>query len=107
MNSLKIPSETRSINIDGKGLDFSMDQIRRGAHVWLGGFQLLKKWFLASKGERKNAVALQIYEQCKDTKCLNAKEKKQVIGEIQGLKKNTKDELTLKMFDMSIDQLKK
>lgn len=107
LNSLKIPSGVNSINIDGKGLDFSMDQIGRGAHVWLGGFQLFKKWFLASEGERKNAVALQIYEHCKDVKCLNAEEKKQVIGEIQDLKKNTKDELTLKMFDMSIEQLKK
>ena len=75
--------------------------------MWLGGFQLFKKWFLASEGERKNAVALQIYEQCKDTKCLNAEEKKQIIDEIQELKKNTNDELTLKMFDMSIEQLKK
>lgn len=107
LNSLKIPSGVNSININGKGLDFSMDQIRRGAHVWLGGFQLFKKWFLTSEGERKNAVALQIYEHCKDVKCLNAEEKKQVIGEIQDLKKNTKDELTLKMFDMSIEQLKK
>ena len=107
LNSLKIPSETRSVYIDGKGFDFSMDQIRRGAHVWLGGFQLLKKWFLASEGERASSIALQINEQCKDTKCLNAEEKKQIIDEIQDLKKNTKDELTLKMFDMSIEQLKK
>ena len=107
LNSLKIPSETRSINIDGKSFDFSMDQIRRGAHVWLGGFQLLKKWFLASEGERASSIALQINEQCKDTKCLNAEEKKQIIDEIQELKKNTNDELTLKMFDMSIEQLKK
>ena len=107
LNSLKIPTETRSINIDGKGLDFSMDQIGRGAHVWLGGFQLFKKWFLASEGERASSIALQINEQCKDTKCLNAEEKKQIIDEIQELKKNTNDELMLKMFDMSIDQLKK
>lgn len=107
LNSLKIPSGVNSINIDGKGLDFSMDQISRGAHVWIGGFQLLKKWFLASEGEGRNSVALRIYEQCKDVNSLNAEDRKQIIGELQDLKKETKDELTLKMFDMSIEQLKK
>lgn len=107
LKDLKIPSGTSSVNIDGKAFDFKMDQISRGAHVWIGGFQLLKKWFLESKGERANSVALQIYEHCKDTKCLNAEEKKQMVGEIQNLKKKTKDELTLKMFDMCIGRLRK
>ena len=104
---LEIPSGVSSVNIDGKAFHFKIDQIKRGAHVWTGGFQLLKKWFLESKEERRNAVALQIYEHCKDVRSLNDEEKKQIIGEIQDLKKETKEELTLKMFDMSIEQLKK
>lgn len=107
LKDIKIPSGVKSIYINGKGLDFSADQISRGAHVWIGGFQLLKKWFLASEGEGRNSVALRIYEQCKDVNSLNAEDRKQIIGELQDLKKETKDELTLKMFDMSIEQLKK
>ena len=77
------------------------------AHIWLSKFQSFKKWFLEAKGERKNTQALNIYELCKEVSPLNAEEKKMIIDEIENLKKKTDDELTLKMFDMSIDQLKK
>lgn len=76
------------------------------AHIWLSKFQSFKKWFLEAKGERKNTQALNIYELCKDVSSLNAEEKKMIIDEIKNLKKKTDEELTLKMFDMSIERLK-
>lgn len=77
------------------------------AHVWMTKFQMFKKWFLEAKGDRKNSQALNIYHLCKDVSSLNAEEKELIFGELQNLKKNAEDELTLKMFDMSIEQLKK
>lgn len=76
------------------------------AHIWLSKFQSFKKWFLEAKGERKNTQALNIYELCKDVSSLNAEEKEMIIDEIKNLKKKTDEELTLKMFDMSIERLK-
>lgn len=77
------------------------------AQVWMTKFQMFKKWFLEAKGDRKNSQALNIYHLCKDVSSLNAEEKELIVGELQNLKKNAEDELTLKMFDMSIEQLKK
>ena len=51
--------------------------------------------------------SLNIYHLCKDVSSLNAEEKELIVGELQNLKKNAEDELTLKMFDMLIEQLKK
>lgn len=81
-------------------------EIVNDAHIWLSKFQSYKKWFLEAKGERKNTQALNIYELCKDVSPLNADEKKMIIDEIKNLKKQTDDELTQKMFDMSIERLK-
>lgn len=82
-------------------------EIINDAHIWLSKFQSYKKWFLEAKGDRKNAQALNIYELCKDVSSLDADEKKMITDEIQDLKKQANDELTQKMFDMSIERLKK
>ena len=84
-----------------------MDQIQRGAHLWLAKFQMYKNWYLEDDTEWSNKQAINIYELCKDVSPLNAEEKKLIIGEIQKLRKKANDELMQKMFDMSIEKLKK
>lgn len=99
-------SKRSSVTTDKK-IDISLDQINRGAHLWLGKFHMYKKWFLEDDTEWSNKQAINIYELCKDVSPLNAEEKKLIIGEIQKLRKKTNDELIQKMFDMSIEKLKK
>ena len=75
---------------------------------WLNQFNLYKNLFLKNpEGIAANTYVTQIYNLCKKADALDDDEKELVADELKRMKTKTDDELIQKLFDMSIERLKK
>ena len=75
---------------------------------WLTQFNIYKNRFLKNpEGIAANTYVTQIYNLCKKADALDDDEKELVADELKRMKTKTDDELIQKLFDMSIERLKK
>ena len=75
---------------------------------WLTQFNIYKNLFLKNpEGIAANTYVTQIYNLCKKADALDDDEKELVADELKRMKTKTDDELIQKLFDMSIERLKK
>lgn len=75
---------------------------------WLTQFNIYKNLFLKNpEGIAANTYVTQIYNLCKKADALDDDEKELVADELKRMKTKTEDELIQKLFDMSIERIKK
>lgn len=91
---------------------FSSDSLsldyKQGSDVWLGQFNTYKNLLLKNPdGVTASTYATRIYNLCKKADALDDDEKELVADELKRMKTKTDDELIQKLFDMSIERLKK
>lgn len=91
---------------------FSSDSLsldyKQGSDVWLGQFNTYKNLLLKNPdGVTASTYATRIYNLCKKADALDDDEKELVVDELKRMKTKTDDELIQKLFDMSIERLKK
>ncbi len=114
----------KNINVDDHGFSFSSgstsdnnsvfntDSVffshERSSESWLSAFNTYKNLFQKKPdGTAASHYATYIYKLCKKSKALDDAEKNLVATEIKKLKAKTEDEFIQKLFDLSIEQLKK
>ena len=110
----------QEINVDGGNFSgFSLDNssvfvndsvysLQRTNGGWLTQFNIYKNRFLKNpEGIAANTYVTQIYNLCKKADALDDDEKELVADELKRMKTKTDDELIQKLFDMSIERLKK
>lgn len=110
----------QEINVDGGNFSgFSLDNssvfvndsvysLQRTNGGWLTQFNIYKNRFLNNpEGIAANTYVTQIYNLCKKADALDDDEKELVADELKRMKTKTDDELIQKLFDMSIERLKK
>lgn len=110
----------QEFNVDGGNFSgFSLDNssvfvndsvysLQRTNGGWLTQFNIYKNRFLKNpEGIAANTYVTQIYNLCKKADALDDDEKELVVGELKRMKTKTDDELIQKLFDMSIERLKK
>lgn len=110
----------QEINVDGSNFSgFSLDNssvfvndsvysLQRTNGGWLTQFNIYKNRFLKNpEGIAANTYVTQIYNLCKKADTLDDDEKELVADELKRMKTKTDDELIQKLFDMSIERLKK
>lgn len=110
----------QEINVDGGNFSgFSLDNssvfvndsvysLQRTNGGWLTQFNIYKNRFLKNpEGIAANTYVTQIYNLCKKADALDDDEKELVADELKRMKTKTEDELIQKLFDMSIERLKK
>ncbi|MBR3726340.1 MAG: hypothetical protein IKN21_01890 [Prevotella sp.] len=110
----------QEINVDGGNFSgFSLDNssvfvndsvysLQRTNGGWLTQFNIYKNRFLNNpEGIAANTYVTQIYNLCKKADALDDDEKELVADELKRMKTKTEDELIQKLFDMSIERLKK
>ena len=91
---------------------FSSDSLsldyKQGSDVRLGQFNTYKNLLLKNPdGVTASTYATRIYNLCKKADALDDDEKELVADELKRMKTKTDDELIQKLFDMSIERLKK
>lgn len=75
---------------------------------WLAKFNIYKNLYLKNPdGITANTYVSKIYNLCKNVDALDDDEKELVADELKRMKTKTDDELIQKLFDMSIERLKK
>lgn len=107
--------QRNTITVNGSRIDFSkwgalssFSTGQKSSETWLTEFNTYKNFFLETpNGTAGNSYATQIYKLCKDASSLEDVEKNLIASEITKLKKKTKDEFILQLFDMAIERLKK
>ena len=110
----------QEFNVDGGNFSgFSLDNssvfvndsvysLQRTNGGWLTQFNIYKNRFLKNpEGIAANTYVTQIYNLCKKADALDDDEKEVVADELKRMKTKTDDELIQKLFDMSIERLKK
>ena len=110
----------QEFNVDGGNFSgFSLDNssvfvndsvysLQRTNGGWLTQFNIYKNRFLKNpEGIAANTYVTQIYNLCKKADALDDDEKELVADELKRMKTKTDDELIQKLFDMSIERLKK
>ena len=110
----------QEFNVDGGNFSgFSLDNssmfvndsvysFQRTNGGWLTQFNIYKNLFLKNpEGIAANTYVTQIYNLCKKADVLDDDEKELVADELKRMKTKTDDELIQKLFDMSIERLKK
>ena len=110
----------QEFNVDGGNFSgFSLDNssvfvndsvysLQRTNGGWLTQFNIYKNRFLKNpEGIAANTYVTQIYNLCKKADALDDDEKELVADELKRMKTKTEDELIQKLFDMSIERLKK
>lgn len=110
----------QEFNVDGGNFSgFSLDNssvfvndsvysLQRTNGGWLTQFNIYKNRFLNNpEGIAANTYVTQIYNLCKKADALDDDEKELVADELKRMKTKTDDELIQKLFDMSIERLKK
>lgn len=110
----------QEFNVDGGNFSgFSLDNssvfvndtvysLQPNSGGWLNQFNLYKNLFLKNpEGIAANTYVTQIYNLCKKADALDDDEKELVADELKRMKTKTDDELIQKLFDMSIERLKK
>lgn len=110
----------QEFNVDGGNFSgFSLDNssvfvndsvysLQRTSGGWLTQFNIYKNRFLNNpEGIAANTYVTQIYNLCKKADALDDDEKELVADELKRMKTKTDDELIQKLFDMSIERLKK
>ena len=86
----------------------SVYSLQRTNGGWLTQFNIYKNRFLKNpEGIAANTYVTQIYNLCKKADALDDDEKELVADELKRMKTKTDDELIQKLFDMSIERLKK
>ena len=80
----------------------------KSAESWLSEFNTYKNLFQENTGSpAANHYATSIYKLCKNAKSLDDEEKDLVANEILKLRKKTDDDFIQRLFDMSIERLRK
>ena len=110
----------QEFNVDGDNFSgFSLDNssvfvndsvysLQRTNGGWLTQFNIYKNLFLKNpEGIAANTYVTQIYNLCKKADALDDDEKELVADELKRMKTKTDDELIQKLFDMSIERIKK